>query len=80
MRMVTLKKLYADRGIPQFYKGLAPVFIQGPLAWFRDTAANTGTKAALDSFELTVDMLIAAMYISRGNRYVRKPISLFFRV
>ena len=47
------KKLYAEGGIPRFYRGLAPALLQGPLSRFGDTAANTGTLAALDAFEFT---------------------------
>ena len=50
------KTLYADGGIPRFYRGLLPALLQGPLSRFGDTAANTGVLAALDAFELTVDL------------------------
>jgi hypothetical protein len=62
--MVALKTLYADGGIPRFYRGLIPALIQGPLSRFGDTAANTGTMAALDAFELTVDMPVAAKTVA----------------
>jgi hypothetical protein len=54
-----LKKLYADGGIPRFYRGLLPALIQGPLSRFGDTAANTGTLAALDAFDTTASLPVA---------------------
>jgi hypothetical protein len=53
---VAFKTLYADGGIPRFYRGLIPALIQGPLSRFGDTAANTGTLALLDSFEATENL------------------------
>lgn len=49
----TMKTLYKQGGIPRFYRGVAPALIQGPMARFGDTAANTGTIVALDSNETT---------------------------
>ena len=62
--MTALKTLYADGGIPRFYRGLIPALIQGPLSRFGDTAANTGTMAALDAFETTADMPVAAKTVA----------------
>ena len=42
-----LKTLYADGGIPRFYRGVLPAMLQGPLSRFGDTAANTGTSIIL---------------------------------
>jgi hypothetical protein len=50
---VALRTLYADGGIPRFYRGVIPALIQGPLSRFGDTAANTGMLTFLDSFEAT---------------------------
>lgn len=36
----TVKKLYAEGGIPRFYRGVAPALIIGPISRFGDTAAN----------------------------------------
>lgn len=36
----TLRKLYAEGGIPRFYRGVAPALIIGPISRFGDTAAN----------------------------------------
>lgn len=55
-----LKTLYADGGIPRFYRGLIPALLQGPLSRFGDTAANTGTLAAMDAIELTANLPVAA--------------------
>eukprot|EP00747_Dinoflagellata_sp_TGD_P165248 gnl/TRDRNA2_/TRDRNA2_186279_c0_seq1.p1 gnl/TRDRNA2_/TRDRNA2_186279_c0~~gnl/TRDRNA2_/TRDRNA2_186279_c0_seq1.p1 ORF type:complete len:289 (-),score=64.85 gnl/TRDRNA2_/TRDRNA2_186279_c0_seq1:157-1023(-) len=47
-----VKKLYAEGGIPRFYRGLAPGLIQAPVSRFGDTAANDGALAALEHTEL----------------------------
>ena len=36
----TLKKLYAEGGIPRFYRGVVPALIIGPMSRFGDTASN----------------------------------------
>lgn len=36
----TLRKLYAEGGVPRFYRGVVPALIIGPIARFGDTAAN----------------------------------------
>jgi len=46
-----LRTLYADGGIPRFYRGLLPALFQGPLSRFGDTAANTGVIAAFEANE-----------------------------
>jgi hypothetical protein len=53
---VALRTLYADGGIPRFYRGVIPALIQGPLSRFGDTAANTGMLTLLESFESTRDL------------------------
>lgn len=58
------KTLYADGGIPRFYRGLVPALLQGPLSRFGDTAANTGTLAALDAFETTAELPVAAKTVA----------------
>lgn len=59
-----LKALYADGGIPRFYKGLIPALMQGPLSRFGDTAANTGTVALLDNMDATKNMPVAAKTVA----------------
>ena len=54
--MTAFKTLYADGGIPRFYRGLLPALIQGPLSRFGDTAANTGTIELLNSFKETTNL------------------------
>eukprot|EP00659_Diplonema_papillatum_P011908 gene11908-18365_t len=51
-----MRILYADGGIPRFYKGIAPALLQGPLSRFGDTAANVGMLALLDSYSYTKDL------------------------
>lgn len=41
--------LYADGGYSRYYQGLSAALIQGPVARFGDTAANTGILALLQS-------------------------------
>merc|ERR1719199_2437727 len=48
----TIKKLYAEGGIPRFYRGLAPALIQAPVSRFGDTAANEGALAAMENSDL----------------------------
>lgn len=50
---VALRTLYADGGVPRFYRGVVPALIQGPLSRFGDTAANTGVMTLMDSTEAT---------------------------
>ena len=44
-----LKTLYKDGGILRFYRGFIPALVQGPLARFGDTAANTGMMYYLNN-------------------------------
>ena len=53
---VALRTLYADGGIPRFYRGVLPALIQGPLSRFGDTAANTGMMTLMDSMDATKDL------------------------
>jgi len=43
------KTLYAEGGIPRFYRGIGPALIQGPISRFGDTAANAGVLALFES-------------------------------
>lgn len=58
------KTLYADGGIPRFYRGLLPALAQGPLSRFGDTAANTGMIALLDAYEVTAKLPVAAKTVA----------------
>lgn len=76
------KALYADGGIPRFYRGLAPALIQGPLSRFGDTAANTGTLALLDAYEFTEQLpvgvkTVAASIAAALFRIVLMPVDTF---
>ena len=53
---VALRTLYADGGIPRFYRGILPALIQGPMSRFNDTAANTGMLTLMNSMEQTKDL------------------------
>jgi hypothetical protein len=48
----TVTKLWAEGGVPRFYRGLAPALIQAPASRFGDTAANDGALAALEHTSL----------------------------
>jgi len=68
-------KLYADGGIPRFYRGLAPGLIQAPVSRFGDTAANDGALAALEHTELpTAVKTMGASACAAGFRVFLMPI------
>ena len=76
------KKLYAEGGIPRFYRGLLPALVQGPLSRFGDTAANTGTLAALDAFELTENLPVSVKTVAASVgaalfRIILMPVDTF---
>ncbi|KAL3793533.1 hypothetical protein HJC23_007273 [Cyclotella cryptica] len=66
----SLKKLYADGGIPRLYQGLPFAIFQGPLTRFGDTAANVGMLALLDTIpetsSLSLPLKTAAGSIAAG--------------
>jgi len=55
---VALRTLYADGGIPRFYRGVLPALVQGPLSRFGDTASNTGMITLLDNMESTKNLSV----------------------
>lgn len=71
----TTKKLWAEGGVPRFYRGLAPGLVQAPVARFGDTAANDGALAALEHTELpTAVKTMAASMSAAGFRVFLMPI------
>lgn len=64
---VALRTLYADGGIPRFYRGVAPALIQGPLSRFGDTAANTGMLTMMNSLDATKDMPVGVKTVSASG-------------
>jgi hypothetical protein len=52
------KTLYAQGGVPRFYRGYLPAMVQAPLSRFGDTAANAGMLSLLNSTESTKDLPI----------------------
>eukprot|EP00416_Gambierdiscus_australes_P004339 CAMPEP_0171149562 /NCGR_PEP_ID=MMETSP0766_2-20121228/149129_1 /TAXON_ID=439317 /ORGANISM="Gambierdiscus australes, Strain CAWD 149" /LENGTH=283 /DNA_ID=CAMNT_0011613473 /DNA_START=75 /DNA_END=926 /DNA_ORIENTATION=+ len=69
------KKLWAEGGIPRFYRGLAPGLIQAPVSRFGDTAANDGALAALEHTSLpTAVKTMAASASAAGFRVFLMPI------
>jgi len=74
LREVTAK-LWAEGGIPRFYRGLAPGLIQAPVSRFGDTAANDGALAALEHTTLpTAVKTMAASGCAAGFRVFLMPI------
>lgn len=47
--LIAAKHLYAQGGIPRFYRGILPALAQGPLSRFGDTAANTGVLTLMNN-------------------------------
>merc|ERR1719356_2148760 len=69
------KKLYAEGGIPRFYRGLAPGLIQAPVSRFGDTAANDGALAALAFTNIpTALKTMAASGCAAGFRVFLMPV------
>eukprot|EP00894_Picocystis_sp_ML_P005561 jgi/Pico_ML_1/56078/g1671.t1 len=52
-----LKHLYAEGGIPRFYRGVFPALLQGPLSRFGDTAANAGHYPWFFTYNFLNEML-----------------------
>jgi hypothetical protein len=61
---VALRTLYADGGIPRFYRGVLPALVQGPLSRFGDTAANTGMLTLMNSMDATKDLNVGFKTVS----------------
>lgn len=61
---VALRTLYADGGIPRFYRGVLPALVQGPLSRFGDTAANTGMMTLMNSYDSTRDLPVGLKTVS----------------
>jgi len=59
-----LRTLYADGGIPRFYRGVLPALVQGPLSRFGDTAANTGILTLLDNLEATQNINVGVKTVA----------------
>jgi len=47
------RSLYAEGGVPRFYRGLLPALIQAPLSRFGDTAANSGVIFFLSAYRFS---------------------------
>jgi len=68
-------KLYAEGGIPRFYRGLVPGLIQAPMSRFGDTAANDGAMAALEHTQVpTAAKTMVASACAAGFRVFLMPI------
>jgi len=70
-----VKKLWAEGGVPRFYRGLAPGLIQAPVSRFGDTAANDGAMAALEYTGMpTFAKTMCASAAAAGFRVFLMPI------
>ena len=49
----SFRLLYAEGGVPRFYRGLLPAILPGPLSRFGYTDANTGTLELMTALSLT---------------------------
>jgi len=68
-------KLWAEGGVPRFYRGLAPALFQAPVARFGDTAANDGALAALEHTSLpTAVKTMGASACAAGFRVFLMPV------
>jgi len=71
----TVQKLWAEGGVPRFYRGLAPGLIQAPVSRFGDTAANDGALAALEHTSLpTAAKTMVASASAAGFRVFLMPV------
>ncbi|CAD2214609.1 mitochondrial carrier domain-containing protein [Angomonas deanei] len=75
----TFKTLWAEGGVPRFYRGLIPALIQAPISRFGDTAANSGALALLDSYDSTKNLPVSvktacATLCAAGFRIFLMPI------
>ena len=59
--------MYADGGIPRFYRGVLPALIQGPMSRFGDTAANTGMLTLLDNMEATQNLNVGVKTVAASS-------------
>merc|ERR1719263_483097 len=71
----TTQKLWAEGGVPRFYRGLAPALVQAPVSRFGDTAANDGALAALEHTSLPMAAKSMAASASAASfRVVLMPV------
>eukprot|EP00854_Cymbomonas_tetramitiformis_P002228 gene2228-2939_t len=62
-----ISKLWAEGGIPRFYRGMQYAIIQNPLSRFGDTAANTGVLVALEAFTPNMPVAMMTAFASVGG-------------
>jgi hypothetical protein len=73
--MEVTSKLWAEGGVPRFYRGLAPALFQAPVSRFGDTAANDGALAALEHTSLpTAVKTMGASGCAAGFRVFLMPV------
>jgi len=74
-----MRTLYQQGGLPRFYRGYLPALIQGPLARFGDTAANSGVLSLLDSMDGTKNWPVSVKTVfasgaAAGYRILLMPV------
>jgi hypothetical protein len=62
-----IRHLYAEGGIPRFYKGVLPALIQGPMSRFGDTASNTGMLALMNSHPSLIGLPIGVKTMAASS-------------
>jgi hypothetical protein len=78
----SVQKLYADGGLPRFYRGLPFALVQAPLCRFGDTAANTGVMIALNDWPETASRHVClktcvATALASAFRVLLMPVDTF---
>jgi len=61
-----MKTLWAQGGVPRFYRGFVPALFQGPISRFGDTAANVGILALLEPYDIPIAAKTGAASLSAG--------------
>lgn len=74
-----MRTLYADGGVPRFYRGLGVALIQGPLSRGMDTLANDGVLALMNGRPSTQNLpvivkTLAASATAAGARILLMPV------
>jgi len=62
----TIKKLYAEGGVPRFYRGIAPALMIGPLTRFIDTASNEGAMRFFEGKQVPIAVQTGCASVAAG--------------
>lgn len=73
--MPTIRNLYAEGGIPRFYRGIFPALMIGPISRFGDTAMNGAAISMFEGSGLPIYVQTAgASILAGGWRFITIPI------